>query len=360
MKNNFSTIQTSRADTPLISVALPVYNGEDYLAEAIDSILAQTFTNFELIIIDDGSTDNSLAILRRYQALDDRVVLVSRENRNLVNTLNEAIDLARGVWLARMDQDDIAFPYRFERQLEWLAHTGADICGSWVKFFGGGNHHTWRAYESDEAIKMDMLFKSPFAHPSVMMRADLVRNLRYDKSCEKAEDYDLWIRAAQAGWKMTNVPVVLLMYRCHASQITSKSSHGQQSMSAEIKKRYWTYITELNALEAASARHALNFVLLNTGMNVKIEMANFTFGRLLKLNNDVARQALVDNISWVYLKNACNYPEARERWGDLSSKFTTERAFGMSFKLWLLTIIKVQRGCRIFNYFKKMYYYFYR
>ena len=136
MNKTVSDAKVGENATPLISVAMPVYNGERYLAKAIDSILAQTFADFELIIIDDGSTDNSLQVLHEYQKRDARIRLVARENRNLATTLNDLIDLARGKWIARMDQDDIALPHRFERQLQWLEETGADICGSWVKFFG--------------------------------------------------------------------------------------------------------------------------------------------------------------------------------------------------------------------------------
>src|SRR6185369_4386478 len=136
MKANFLDAQIDHIAVPLISVVLPVYNGEKYLAEAIDSILGQTLTDFELIIIDDGSTDNSLAILKQYKQRDNRIRLIARENRNLATTLNDLIDLAQGEWVARMDQDDIALPHRFEKQLQWLEQTGADICGSSIRFFG--------------------------------------------------------------------------------------------------------------------------------------------------------------------------------------------------------------------------------
>ena len=122
--------------SPLITVVLPVYNGEKYLSEAIDSILTQTFADFELITINDGSTDDSLQILRKYEQRDSRIRVIARENRGLATTLNDSVDIARGEWVARMDQDDIALPHRFERQLAWLKETGADISGSWVRRFG--------------------------------------------------------------------------------------------------------------------------------------------------------------------------------------------------------------------------------
>ena len=209
---------------PLISVVLPVYNGEKYLVEAIDSIREQTFKNFELLIIDDGSTDNSLAILKSYQRLDQRIQLIARENRNLATTLNDLIDLSQGEWIVRMDQDDISLPNRIERQLEWLEQTGADICGSWVELFGISHKYILKHSQTDQSIKAELLFGAPFAHPSVIMRSALAKKLRYDKIWEMAEDYDLWERAAHSGWKMTNVQEVLLLYRQHAKQITNYSS----------------------------------------------------------------------------------------------------------------------------------------
>ena len=165
------------APAPLISVVLPVFNAQLYVGEAVRSILAQTFVDFELIIINDGSTDGTLPILQSFILRDARVRLISRENLGLVATLNEGIQIARGIWIARMDADDIAEPIRFERQLEWLKQTDADICGSWIKYFGTSDRRVLQHPESDEAIKAEMLFGSPFAHSTVMMKTALVSQL---------------------------------------------------------------------------------------------------------------------------------------------------------------------------------------
>lgn len=232
-------VEQKASSKPLISVAMPVYNGESHLVEAIDSILSQKFTNFEFIIIDDGSTDNSLKILREYQQRYARIRLIARENRNLATTLNDIIDLARGKWIARMDQDDIALPNRFERQVVWLNQTGADICGTWVEFFGTSDRRILKHPVSDSAIKTALFFGSVFAHPSVMMRATLAKQLRYSQEWEKCEDYDLWQRAAYANWKMTNLPEVLLRYRQHKNQISTASLCVQQELTQKIRLRHW-------------------------------------------------------------------------------------------------------------------------
>jgi glycosyltransferase involved in cell wall biosynthesis len=232
-----------RKIVPLISVVLPVFNAEKYVTEAVQSILDQTFSNFELILINDGSTDGSLKILKKFKKNDNRVVLISRKNKGLVASLNEGISLARGEWIARMDADDIALPQRFECQLKWLDETQADICGSWVRFFGASDNRIMKHAVSDEAIKTELLFCCAFAHPTVIMRTKLIRELRYDKDWDKAEDYELWVRAACSNLKMTNIPIVLLLYRQHETQISNKSSILQQELSQDIRRIYWSNLS---------------------------------------------------------------------------------------------------------------------
>lgn len=338
---------------PVISVVLPIYNGEKYLAKAIDSILAQTFTDFEFIIIDDGSTDGSLALLKQYQRRDGRIRLVSRENRNLATTLNDLVDLARGEWIARMDQDDIALPHRFERQLQFLEQTGADICGSWVKFFGSWDRRTWKGYQSDQAIKMDMLFKSPFVHPSVMMRANLAKQLRYDKTCEKAEDYDLWVRAAQAGWNMGNVPEVLLLYRKHASQISTNSVSKQQNVGEKIQKRYWVFMAGLLGLRQESAQEVLNLI----GLHVRPEMdvVDATFGILLQQNHGEAKKAVMNNISRLYLKATADHSDIAARWDRLKRQSALGGAVAMELKFLFVRLFKIHYGSSSSRFLKNIY-----
>lgn len=228
-----------KKNNPVISVVFPVFNAERYVGDAIRSILSQTWGDLELILIDDGSTDGTLQLLQDFESRDQRVVLISRENRGLVATLNEGIALARGQWIARMDADDIALKDRFARQLQWLEETEADVCGTWVQFFGTSDHRVLKHPVSDSAIKTTLFFGGPFAHPSVMMRTSLVKQLRYRKDWEKCEDYDLWQRAASANWKMTNLPEVLLMYRQHQAQTSTVSMGIQQELAQKIRRRHW-------------------------------------------------------------------------------------------------------------------------
>lgn len=341
---------------PVISVAMPVYNGEKHLAEAVDSILSQTFTNFELIIIDDGSTDNSLQFLHGYQKRDARIRLITRENRNLATTLNDIIDLARGKWIARMDQDDIALPQRFERQLQWLEKTGADICGSWVNLFGAIDRRCIKHPQTDDAIKMELMFGTPFAHPSVMMRTAMVRQLRYDRAWEKCEDYDLWERAARAGWKMANIQEVLLLYRQHGNQISTSTSNQQQALTQKIRRRYWEFVFDSMGLKRDWVDEVLNIREPST-QKYNMDHVDVVFTELLHGSHGEARETIFDHVTRLYFRVAGDCPDVVVRWGKLNKCFGTGFALGTKAKLWLLSVFHIRSDRKSFAHLKKLYFY---
>lgn len=349
------SIETSARDNsaPLISVVLPVYNGEKYLAEAIDSILAQTFTDYELIMIDDGSTDSSLQILQKYKQLDSRIRLVARENRGLVTTLNDLIDIARGEWVARMDQDDIALPNRFERQMKWLKETGADIAGSWVRRFGSSDKRLIRLRQTDDAIKMEMLFCSPFAHPSVVMRTSLVKQLRYDKAWEKAEDYDLWERAAEAGWKMTNVPEELLLYRQHRMQISTITLMQQQQQTLKIQRRYWRFVFERMQLEQQWIDEVLK-IRGSAAQLPNMDAVDAALAVLLLRNHGEARDAILSHAMRLYFRIAADAPDAASRWDKLNRQVGERPDFSTWLKLWVLHNLGIGPAGKVFALLKKL------
>ena len=345
-----------KINTPLISVAMPVYNGEMYLAEAIDSILAQTFIDFELIIIDDGSTDNSLLVLQEYQMRDSRIRLISRDNRNLVTTLNEIIDLARGKWIARMDQDDIALPQRFERQLQWIEKTDADICGSWVELFGTTRKRILKHPKTDAAIKMEMLFSTPFAHPTVMMKRELVKNLRYDKNWEKCEDYDLWERAAHSGLKMTNIPEVLLLYRQHSTQVSSSAALHQQLLTQKIRRRYWTFIFDSMKLEQKWIDDVLNLREPSPSKS-NMDHVDAAFIKLLKCNEGEARATIFDHATRLYFRAAGECPDVVIRWIKLNKLFGQGLAIGTILELKFISVFRFKPQSYFFKNLKRLFFY---
>ncbi len=211
--------------TPVISVIMPVYNGGAFIKEAIDSILAQTFTDFEFFIIDDASTDESVAIIKFYS--DHRIQFIQKPtNTGYTDSLNMALALAKGKYIVRMDADDISTVDRFKKQLEYI-ETKKDllVLGTAYKIIGTETLITLPA--TYEEAKVISIMNVPVAHPTVMMRNEVFKNLgmRYEKKYEPAEDYDLWTRVLEKGM-IESLPEPLLYYRQHPAQ-QSITRHGR-------------------------------------------------------------------------------------------------------------------------------------
>lgn len=339
---------------PTISVVLPAFNAEKYVREAVQSVLTQSFTNFELIIINDGSTDGTLAILEELREQDSRIIIVSRENKGLVQSLNEGLDLARGLWIARMDADDIAMPQRFERQLQWLEQTGADMCGSWIKLFGASDKHIVKLPQTDEAIKMWLLFAAAFAHPTVMMRAKLIKKMRYDKAWEKCEDYDLWERAARAGWIMTNVPEVLLLYRQHESQTSTRSSTYQQMCSQKIRRRLWEFWFDSLELKKEWIDEVLK-LREPSQPNPNMDYVDTAFIGLLQRNHGETRATILEHATRLYFRAASTCPDIVARWSKLNRSYGTSFGAETKIRLWLLRVFRIHSNSKSFECLKNLY-----
>ena len=343
---------------PLISVVLPVFNAQPYIKEAVRSILDQTFTDFELIIVNDGSTDGTLPILLSYTSRDPRVVLISQKNHGLVATLNEGIRIARGKWIARMDADDIAEPTRFERQLRCLEETGADISGTWVQFFGTSDNRILRHPESDTAIKAELLFGAPFAHPTVMMRAALAKELHYDPAWERCEDYDLWERAARAGWQMTNVPVVLLRYRQHESQVSSAFFVYQQLLSQQIRRRYWQYFLASKGIEDTLPIIEVMKLREPNPTSVDMEQVDFVFRMLLADAEAEEKRTIFHHMTKLYLRGAGGCPSMILRWGRLNRKYGEGLGVRVKVQIGLLSLFRIHLDSPSMKKAKRIYAYF--
>jgi len=341
---------------PLVSVIMPVFNAEQFLGQAVESILRQTCDDFELIAIDDGSKDHSLEILKKYASADRRIKIISREHRGLVASLNQGVESARGQWIARMDADDIALPQRFERQLQWLEKTGADICGSWVKLFGTADRRVIKQPQTDEAIKMKMIFCAPLTHPAVMMKTEMVRQLRYDQNWEKCEDYDLWERATREGRRMINVPEILLLYRQHKAQISIAASSTQQQLTQKIRRRYLEYVFDLMKLE----KEWIGDVLKLREPSPSAPNMNYVdsaFSELLKNNEGEAQATVFDHATRLYFRAAANCPDVIARWSRLNKNYGTGIGAGVKIKLWLLSFFHIHPDSRLFKNLKRLYFF---
>jgi hypothetical protein len=201
---------------PAVSVVLPVYNCPGLVGEAIESILGQTCHDFELIVIDDGSTDETPGVLARYD--DTRIRLVTQGNRGLAATLNRGIELARGRYIARQDQDDISYPDRLAKQVSYLdANGNCALVGTWAEIWrestATGRQHQHAA--SNARLQFELLLNNPFVHSSVMIRKsalDRVGGYSVDRQRQPPEDYELWSRIARQ-YEVANIPEVLHIYR---------------------------------------------------------------------------------------------------------------------------------------------------
>jgi glycosyltransferase involved in cell wall biosynthesis len=226
-------------DTPRISCVLAVCNGEAYLRESIQSIQAQTFLDWELIVVDDGSTDRTPQILDEFQREDVRIRIYRQGKRGLVASLNHGIMMARGEYIARMDADDVSMPERFAIQLEYLdGHHDIGVCGSSIETFGADSSEVMEYPGDDGAIRCQLLFSSSLAHPATMFRRNLIlhHHLLYDEQAVHAEDYDLWVRASQHT-RFANIPMVLLRYRIHPQQIGHRFQVEMSESSQAIQLR---------------------------------------------------------------------------------------------------------------------------
>jgi len=232
---------------PEISVILPVYNAENYLRKAVESVLGQTFRNFELLIINDGSTDSSLSIAKEYREQDDRVVLISQKNVGLVTTLNRGISIARGKYIARMDADDISIKERFSKQVE-LLNNGYDICGCNFNIISENDEIIGVKKVPTDNFALVLMTNVPFAHGSVMIRKEFLvkNNLAYGQTKYiAAEDYSLWCSIYEAGGAFGNVDEQLFEYRIVGGSLSSnkKNMYHASMISYEFMRKNESVLT---------------------------------------------------------------------------------------------------------------------
>jgi len=205
---------------PLVSVIMPVFNSEAFLAASINSVLSQTYAHFEFIILNDKSTDNSKQIIEQFAATDSRIVFVDKQqNVGPANLRNEGFSLAKGEFIALLDSDDIALPERFEKQVSYLQnHPEVGVCGTGFTFFGAQDK-VIRHSEQHDAIKVSFLHSCNIGNPTVMLRRSVLKDFKFDNEYVPVEDYDLWSRLLTQT-KFHNLPESLLNYRQHDCNIS--------------------------------------------------------------------------------------------------------------------------------------------
>lgn len=273
----------------LVSIILPVFNGEQYLEECLKSIWQQSFSDFECIVIDDGSTDSTPLILASQS--DKRLRIINQNVQGgICKALNLGIECAQGRYLVRMDADDICHPRRLQKQIEFLdQHPQIGFCGSWVRRFGENQvPQVYSRPVSFQKIRAYAVFDNPMIHSSVMIRSECLRSLThgYKEDFAGAEDYELWTRLME-NTECENLSEVLLEYRVHPQSITLTKTDTMDRLACRILKR------ELYKLGIApSEREVLQHRLWSTGRLDKdgggnqIERAEAWLNRLIAANRD--------------------------------------------------------------------------
>ena len=296
----------------MVSVIIPVYNGEKFLRDAIESILAQTYPDFELLVIDDASIDGSLELIRSYD--DPRMrILENPVNLGLSGVRNRGIKEARGEYIAFLDCDDISLPTRLEKQVR-LFETNPEVglCGTWTRTFGDTVSSEWRYPAHSDILRCRMIFDNPFATSSVMLRSEVLARIRthFDTRFPPAEDYELWERISKK-YRVANIPEVLNLYRIHDRQTSSSQKEKQRSAVWRIQLRQ---LEELGIYPSVKEKD----VHLNIGVKAYFESSKI---------------ALLASERWLsLLKNANNerriYPEPffsivlSEKWHKVCSVVT--------------------------------------
>lgn len=301
--------------TPAVSILMPVYKTAPYLREAIDSILSQSFTDFELIVLNDCSPDNAEEILDQYD--DPRIIrYCGRENQGLSNVLNIGLDMAKGKFIARMDSDDISLPERLKTQVDYLdSNPDIDLCSCGMKLFGAKDG-TWIRESDPERVKITALFFSPILHASSVWRKDSFEKnlLRFRQEMVPAEDYDLWCRALTKGLKLINLPDCLYLYRIRPDQATENTAKTS-SKDLEVRKHFLKSLypsMREEVLEEVTRINRITDPKQFSGVASHLMDANqkhpFFDGGLLKLQLEKRHQALVSqslqqHFSWKDFKS---------------------------------------------------------
>lgn len=221
---------------------MAVFNGGNLLEEAIQSILNQTYSNFEFIIINDGSTDNTNAVLREYATRDTRIRIYSQENQGLSRSLNRGLLLAEGTYIARQDHDDVSLPERFEKQIAYLeGHPECALLGTaaWVCGPSGIAERDHKHPENSAVLKFKLVFNNPFVHTSLMFRASLINEIGMystDSMREPPEDYEFISRVAR-NFDVSNLSEQLVIYREVAGSISSQIRPNTKETSKAVDFR---------------------------------------------------------------------------------------------------------------------------
>lgn len=256
---------------------MPAYNAEKYIKKAIESILDQTYTNFEFIIINDGSTDATLEIIKSFN--DSRIVLIDNQtNMQMSSALNAGLKIVKGKYIARMDADDESLPTRFAKQILFLEkHSDIGVLGSAFFSLSPNNKKSLGKYPTSNRVCLQRLTQSPcFAHPTTMIRTLSLGNLRYIKDCDAAEDYKLWVDLAKQGVQFANLSEPLLYYRDHDFNTFNLNLVQQKLVVKKVQKEYAEYVLRGRVMKKFSETLTWLFSWQDTQQSMPLkQLSNF-------------------------------------------------------------------------------------
>jgi glycosyltransferase involved in cell wall biosynthesis len=294
------------SNNPKISVIMSVFNGERFLHASISSILNQTFTNFEFIIINDGSIDNSLEIIQSYANTDSRITIHNKNNSGLADSLNKGIEISTGDWIARIDADDISMPRRLELQYKYaLSNPGTAFVGSdMIKINENGDHIKKTNYpRNHKNLLKNLLFVKKFPpHSSAFYSQEKFKNAGgYRTNIRRGQDWDLWLRLSSQG-DLACLPEYLTCIRSHGNQITHDNGGKDQIIFSRIAiTDYW--IKELDKIESPT-KNVKDFLIFKTFIVNSLNKSNFFFlqEHIGHLKNHFENKNFIKLISLVILK----------------------------------------------------------
>ena len=299
---------------PEISVIMSVYNGEAYLKEAIKSVIEQTFKNWELVIINDCSTDSTSKILTEFALMDERIKVHTNEvNLKLPTSLNKAISLSSGKYIARMDADDICLPDRLLKQFKFMEEN-KDVALSSCRFMtvkngvympGGAGGRC-----DNDAIRAMLFVTNPILHPGVIAKAEVMKTFNYDTTLTCTEDLELWTRMAMDNQKIAILPECLLIYRLHDKQITSTTLERQHTEVTKIQQKYY------KALACEMDDDMKEFYISGVYFKDNPDIYKFLeYGKWLK--NSANRKVNVGDINYALLEILAEYKRSGVRKTDI-------------------------------------------
>lgn len=280
----------TKNDSPLVSIVMPVYNMAAFLPECISSILEQDYEDYELIIVDDGSTDQTADAVHSFS--DNRIAYVRREH-DYIDSMNAGIRLAKGKYIMRMDADDLMLQGRIKRQVEYMeAHPETDVCGSSMKNFGNDESNLYGLI-GHAAIISSLLLYNTIAHPTVIMRKESVERYMikhgtlYDKEYAYAEDYRLWTCMAMEGFRFDNLRDILIRHRISPQAVTSVYAEESRRTAEKIKMAYLKYAIQEICRQGEMFERIIDDIMKLSGKNLLSlqdvrQMAYVLYKRILK------------------------------------------------------------------------------